>query len=156
MRAQGLADLERAVEVNSFFNVFDYIPVLQFLPPVRSGLSAGVRLLHDLSRPTPPRCSASVTQPEICSNAGFAPHNIQGSLTLFGDIYAKAGDLTQAEIWYGLVRCSPTRRAGSFCPPSRSGANTAARVALYADDDPSNDPLVIGAGPEACLNCHNR
>jgi len=156
LRAQGLADLERAVEVNSFFNVFDYIPVLQFLPPSDPVFQqAYTSFTTYLTDPATLQCVA--TQPEICSNAGFAPHNIQGSLTLFGDIYAKAGDLAQAELWYGLVRLFPDTPSWLFLPAiQQRTANTAARIALYADDDASNDPLVIGAGPEACVNCHNR
>jgi hypothetical protein len=33
LQAKGLADLEAAVAVNAFFNVFDLIPVVQALPP---------------------------------------------------------------------------------------------------------------------------
>jgi hypothetical protein len=33
LRDAGLAELDRSIEINSFFNVFDYIPVMQFLPP---------------------------------------------------------------------------------------------------------------------------
>ena len=35
LRAQGLADLEYAVTVNEFFNIFDFIPVVQATPPSR-------------------------------------------------------------------------------------------------------------------------
>jgi len=30
----------------------------------------------------------------------------------------------------------------------------AARAALYLDADPTNDPPIIGAGPQACAVCH--
>jgi len=39
--------------------------------------------------------------PEICGNAGMAPHNTQGALLLFGDLYAKGDRLSDAERWYG-------------------------------------------------------
>ena len=92
LRAEGLADLERSIEVNSFFNVFDYIPVLQSLPPSDPLFQQGFALFRSyLENPDTLQCVT--TQPEICANAGLAPRNIQGALTLFGDLYAKAGDL---------------------------------------------------------------
>jgi hypothetical protein len=156
LRAQGLADLDRAVEVNAFFNVFDYIPVLQFLPPGDPVFQRGFALFDAyLNDPETVRCVG--TQPEICANAGFAPHNIQGALTLFGDVYAKAGDLAQAERWYGLVNAFPDTATWRFASAvAERTANAAARVALYLDGDPSNDPPMIGAGTEACAVCHNR
>ena len=78
------------------------------------------------------------------------------SLLLFGDVYAKAGDLAQAQMWYGL--------AGQLTGPGYRFqatvddrlAHGAARVAAYLDDDPTNDPPVVGTGAEACASCHNR
>lgn len=97
------------------------------------------------------------TQPEICANAGFAPRNTQGSLTLFGDLYAKGGNLQQAQFWYSLLSFFPDTATWKFAALVQDRtANAAARVALYADDDPSNDPPVIGAGAEACAACHSR
>jgi hypothetical protein len=156
LREQGLADLEHAVEVNSFFNVFDYIPVLQLLPPSDPFFQrAFADFTTYLTDPATLQCVG--TQPEICSNAGMAPHNIQGSLTLFGDVYAKGGNLTQATFWYNLAGAVPDTQSWLFKPIiDDRRANAAARVALYADADPSNDPPVIGMGAEACVNCHSR
>lgn len=156
LRAQGLADLEHAVEVNSFFNVFDYIPILQLLPPSDPVFQqAYASFTAYLENPETLQCVGA--QPEICNNAGFAPHNIQGSLILFGDLYAKGGNLAQAQMWYGLLKFFPDTASWPFASLAEDRtANAAARVALYADSDPSNDPPVIGMGPEACANCHNR
>jgi hypothetical protein len=156
LRAQGLADLEHAVAVNSFFNVFDFIPILQFLPPSDPVFQQGYALFT--SYLTDPETLACVgTQPEICSNLGMAPHNLQGSLTLFGDLYAKGGDLTQAELWYNLANAFPDTPSWQFVSVLQDRlADPAARVALYADGDPSNDPAVIGVGAQACASCHRR
>jgi len=35
-------------------------------------------------------------------------------------------------------------------------ANAAARVALYQDADPTNDPSIVGTGAEACIYCHHQ
>lgn len=156
LRAQGLAALERAIEVNAFFNVFDFIPVLQVLPPGDPGFPAAFAFVTDyLNDPETLACVA--TQPEICANAGFAPRNVQGSLTLFGDLFAKGGDLERAQSWYDLVKAFPDTQTWAFYPALEDrAANAAARVALYADEDPSNDPPLIGAGAEACSVCHLR
>jgi hypothetical protein len=156
LRAAGLADLERAVAVNGFFNVFDFIPVLQALPPSDPVFQqAYASFVAYLSDPDNVRCV--VTQPEICANAGFAPHNLQGSLTLFGDLYAKGGNLAQAQAWYGLASGIPGAAEWRFLPALQDRiANAPARVAQYMDADPANDPPVIGVGAEACANCHNQ
>lgn len=156
LRAQGLTDLERAVQVNSFFNVFDFIPVLQSLPPsdpvFQQAYASFTTYLND-----PETLQCVTAQPELCANAGLAPRNLQGSLILFGDLYAKAGNLPQAQSWYGLASLFPETATWKFATVSQDrSANAAARVALYTDGDPSNDPPVIGAGPEACAVCHNR
>ena len=155
-RAEGLADLSRAVAVNSFFNVFDYIPVLQFLLPsdplFQQGFDAFTTYLND-----PATLQCVTTQPEICANAGFVPHNVQGSLTLFGDLYAKGGNLAQAQSWYAIAAAFPGTSTWTFRALIHDRvANATTRVALYADADPGNDPPVIGAGTQACAVCHNR
>jgi hypothetical protein len=154
LRAAGLAELQRAVEINGFFNIFDYVPVLQALPPTDPAFQTAFAFVTAyLDDPTTLLCVA--TEPEICANAGFAPHNIQGALTLFGDLFAKAGNLQRAQTWYNLVQAFPQTATWTFKSAiDDRAANTAARIALYADADPSNDPPLLGAGAEACATCH--
>jgi hypothetical protein len=142
--------------VNTFFDVFDYIPILQFLlpsdPTFQQAYASFNAYLND-----PETLQCLNTQPDICNNAGFAPRNVQGTLLLFGDLYAKGGNLAQAQLWYGLDSAFPGSTTWAFAPLIQDRVNNAAtRVALYADADPSNDPPVIGVGAEACANCHNR
>ena len=156
LRDEGLAELATAVAANQFFNVFDYIPVAQ-AAPAGSPLFATVFTEVDDYLSDPDTLACIATQPEICGNAGLAPHNAEGALLLFGDLYAKAGELTQAQSWYGLA--SALGAAGavpwSFQTVADDRLATAtARVALYQDADPSNDPPVIGAAAEACSVCH--
>ena len=156
LRAEGLTDLEHAVAVNSFFNVFDFIPVLQFLPPSDPVFQQGYALFTTYLQ-DPETLSCVGTQPEICADQGFAPRNLQGSLTLFGDLYAKGGDLANAVLWYNLANSFPDTPSWAFVGALQERlADPAARVALYADADPSNDPPVIGVGPQACAACHRR
>jgi len=156
LRAEGLADLDRSIEINSFFNLFDYITVLQFVPPSDPLFQHGFTLVTTyLEDPETLQCAA--TQPEICGNAGLAPHGVQGALTLFGDVYAKAGNPERAVFWYNLAGAFPDTATWKFLPVLEDRkANVQVRAALYADDDPTNDPPLIGAGAEACSVCHNR
>jgi hypothetical protein len=156
LRDAGLADLERAVRANAFFNVFDYIPVIQAAAPADPAFQAAfARIAAYLGDPATLACVG--TQPEICGNAGFAPRNLQGSLILFGDVYAKAGDLAAATSWYGLAAVLPDTRTWRFqTVVDDRRTHAAARVALYRDADPTNDPPIIGAGAEACAACHDR
>jgi hypothetical protein len=155
LRAAGLAELRRAVEINAFFNVFDFIPVLQALPP-SDPLFAETFAFVTTYLNDPDTLSCVVTQPEICGNMGFAPHNLQGSLVLFGDLYAKAGDVSRASMWYSLANAIPDTPTWKFAPILADRAAVSERVALYADADPANDPPIIGAAAEACAVCHDR
>lgn len=158
LQAQGLADLDYAIQINEFFNIFDYIPVVQATassdPLFTEILAKITRYLDD-----PATFNCFITQPEICANVGLAPHNGEGALTLFGDVFAKAGNLERATFWYGLAQglgnADPIPWRFQSALDERL-ADPAGRIALYTDDDPTNDPPIIGAGAEACSTCHNR
>ena len=92
-----------------------------------------------------------------CGNEGRAPHNLQGTFLLFGDLYTKAGRLPEARGYYNLGLRFAGAETWQFRTLSEARLATLdARAALYADADPSNDPLIVGAGPEACAYCHYR
>ncbi len=157
LRAKALADLQTAVTVNQFFNIFDFIPVLQSVSPGDPLFqSAYAFVISYLESPETISCVGS--QPEICANAGMAPFNVSGSLTLFGDLYAKNGDLQKANMWYGLANAlqDPTNPWPFKAALAARIADVPGRIALYQDADPTNDPLLIGAGVEACSACHRR
>jgi len=154
LRQQALADLEYAIEINAFFNVFDLVTVIQFEPPSSAAFQMAFNAVATyLSDPETLSCLAS--QPEICSTTGLAPSGLSGALVLFGDVYAKAGNAAQATTWYSLAAATEAGWAFEGLAANRL-ASVAARVAAYGDADPSNDPPVIGAGAEACVNCHYR
>jgi len=158
IQAQGMAELDSAFHANDFFNVFDYIPVAQAVPSFDPRFSQVFRRMNGyLNDPTTLACVT--TQPEICNNDGYAPRNTAGSLALFGDIEAKGGDAAAAARWYGLgiVLTGPATPPYRFLAALQERVATVdRRVALFRDDDPSNDPTVIGAGEQACAACHNR
>jgi hypothetical protein len=153
--AAGLAELDEALRVNAFFNVFDLIPVIQALPRTDPRFQPAVdAVITYLSDPGTLACIG--TQPEICANDGLAPRNLTGATLLFGDVYAKAGNLDQARGWYAIAAgtASPTYRF--YALAQDRFVNAAARVARYLDDDPGNDDQIIGVGDENCAVCHNR
>jgi hypothetical protein len=151
---QARNDLAYAIEINSFFNVFDLMTVVQAEPPDSPAFIEAFNAMDAyLSDPQTLTCAG--TQPEVCGNAGLAPTALQGTFVLFGDFYAKAGDADAARTWYefGAPFESSWRFSGMY---AERLATLEARVAAYADDDPANDPPIVGSGAEACASCHNR
>ena len=155
LAAEGMADLEAAIAVNAFFNVFDLIPVVQALPRTDPRFAAAVeQVVAYLDDPDTLACVG--TQPELCANDGLALRNVSGSLLLFGDVYAKQGNLERAQFWYGLARAVTGPGYAFQDLLDDRVANAPARVAAYLDGDPANDPPVVGLGRENCATCHNR
>jgi hypothetical protein len=154
LRQKALADLAVAIEVNAFFNVFDLVTVAQAEPPDSPAFQMAFDTMAEyLSDPETLQCA--IDQPEICTNAGLAPGGLSGALVLFGDLYAKAGNLEQATTWYRLATATEANWAFKGLAAERL-ATVAERVASYGDADPNNDPTLIGAGAEACASCHHR
>jgi hypothetical protein len=152
------ADLQAAVALNAFFNVFDLITVLQALPASdprwQEAYGEVTTYLED-----PETFGCVGTQPELCANAGFAVHNTGGSLLLFGDVYAKAGDAERAAFWYGLAKAlggSPDSPWEFQALVDQRVLDVDARVARHLDADPSNDDPIVGIGEENCVVCHAR
>lgn len=156
LQAEGLAELDYAIEINEIFNFFDYIPVAQAIP-ASDPMFVEILARMDAYLANPANLGCLATQPEICGNAGLAPHNGPGALLLFGDIYAKGGDLQQATQWYGLAAALAATNPAPYpfqAAMAARVADPAGRIALYQDADPTNDPPIIGARAEACANCH--
>jgi hypothetical protein len=152
--ARARVDLDYAIEINAFFNVFDLMAVAQAEPPASALFQQAFATMEAfLSDPSTLECAISF--PEVCTDAGLAPTALPGTFVLFGDLYAKAGDADQARTWYTLAVA--TEGAWPFAGLGAERLATAdARVAAYGDADPANDPPIIGAGPQACASCHHR
>jgi len=152
VRQRGLAQLEASLATNFLFNSFSYLGAVA--PTVGRDDPLFARAIAYLDAGIQSGCTPA-TDPRNCGNGGRAPHNIQGSFTLFGDLYLKAGRSEDARRWYefGLLipglenwrhRALLEERLATFDD----------RAARLADDDPSNDPRLAGVGPEACVYCH--
>jgi hypothetical protein len=74
---------------------------------------------------------------------------------LFGDILAKGGDVRRARGWYQFSANSGGSSDWVFTALANERVDTVEeRVALYQDEDPSNDPPLAGLGAENCAICH--
>ncbi len=156
LQEQGLDQLRAAIALYPEFNSFNFIGTVPFVVPPDSPLFA--EALGYVGDPLNAACSP-FTQPEICGNAGKAPHNIEGSLVLFGDLFAKAGDFSRAQGFYRLALADFSALSGGKpwrfrAVAEQRLATVRERVALYLDNDPRNDPPLIGYREEACAVCH--
>lgn len=152
LRALGLMQLREAIELYPDFNNFSFLGAVA--PIVSRNDPLFLEALELVRQAIASGCGP-LTQPEICGNEGKAPHNIQGAMMMFGDMYAKAGDRNQALAYYNLG----LGLLGGETWPFRSAmeeriAAVDDRVARWADEDPDNDPPFAGNGPESCAICH--
>jgi len=150
----GLDQLDDAVAQNLLFNSFSYLGTVA--ATARPGAPLFARAIEYLDAGLASGCSPA-TDPRNCGNGGRAAHNIQGSFALFGDLFTKAGRLDDARTFYALALNVPGIESYRFTELIiQRVASLDERAALWADADPSNDPKLIGAGPEACAYCHFR
>ncbi|HEY8517440.1 MAG TPA: hypothetical protein VIS07_18160 [Candidatus Binatia bacterium] len=154
---RAIEELEYAAEINTLFNAFDLFAVAPAVPPSDPLYQRVLHLLDVTFNEVAQLCG---TQGEICFNDGMAPHNIEGTFTLFGDIYAKGGRTEQARSSYATalsVGESSGWRPEFVAAVRERLENVEERVALYQDDDRSNDPPFMGAGDaSSCAYCHYR
>lgn len=154
LRQQALTDLDYAIEINTFFNVFDLMTVTQAEPPSSPAFQQAFAAVSAYIA-NPDTLACAVTQPEVCIGSGLAPTALPGTFVVFGDLYAKAGDAATAKYWYQFA--VSTEGGWPFEGLGAERLATAdARVAAYGDADPANDPPIVGVGKQACATCHNR
>jgi hypothetical protein len=155
---RGLDELAAAAAINHLFNSFDVLGVAGFISGTDPQYQEVLALLDDFDS----LLDLCGGQDEICFNSGMAPHNIEGTFLLFGDIYAKGGRVDDARDWYGTA-VGIGESSGwnpEFLATARARlAGVAERVALSQDGDPANDPPLMGSGNGkggACAYCHNK
>ncbi|MBI3784454.1 MAG: hypothetical protein HY270_13745 [Deltaproteobacteria bacterium] len=153
---QGLQQLRDAYALFPEFNSFDFIATVGAVVSAKDPLYQEV--LQILGDPLMASCTP-FNEPKLCGNFGKAPHNVEGALILFGDLFAKGGNLVKAKGYYNLAK-TPFASAGGpwrFQSLVQQRLDTVKqRIALYQDDDPSNDPPLVGYHEEACAVCHDR
>jgi len=149
-----LDQLADAVAQDPFFNSFDLFATASVIPASDPLYDQ----ILDLADAALAQGACFATAPELCGNAGMAPHNAEGTFVLLGDIAAKAGRLADAQARYGLAKFLATASQYDFQAIVDDRVDTAAaRVALYGDGDPANDPLFIDQElGNSCVACHQR
>jgi hypothetical protein len=155
--ALGLQRIDEAVAANPLFNSFDLFAVVSPVEPGSTDYYQNRILPLVDAIFSGDNLSCPLTTPEICSNEGMAPHNFEGTLILLGDIYAKGGRLSSASLWYSIARGMGRTTGYRYQAIAEERVvNAAARVALYQDADPANDPPLLGGGGASCKYCHNK
>lgn len=153
--ARGLALLEAAVALNPFFNNFDLFSAAPVLAPDDPLFQRIVALVDEAL--TGPTAACVVTQPDFCANEGLAPHNLEGSLVLFGDLYAKAGRRDDAALLYRLAVATGSASGWPYLDQAVVRRDEVdARIGLFRNGDPGDDPAIFGMNAAACVGCHAR
>jgi tetratricopeptide (TPR) repeat protein len=92
-----------------------------------------------------------------CTNSAKVPHNREGGMVFLGDIYAKAGQRSDALSVYEAAKKVPEYATWPYQQLLNSRiANIDARIKLYDDADPKNDPDNVWSGTLQCAICHHR
>jgi len=161
LRAQGVAEMTVAADLNTLFNAFNPIGVV---PPATSpsepAYQETLHLLDDYFPVAARQCvSSDGVQGEVCFNDGLAPHNLEGTFVFFGDVYAKAGRIEDARTRYQAALNAGVSSGWSptfLAEVQERLDDLEARVARFQDDDPTNDPPMLGVANRGCAHCHYR
>lgn len=91
---------------------------------------------------------------DVCTNDNV-PHNEEGSLMTFGDIHARLGHTEEARAYYQMAVDHPNAATWAYRDHAQAFLDAVdERVALFTNDDPSDDPRFFSAGETSCVGCH--
>ncbi len=157
LEAAALDEIRASITAYPEFNIFNFAGTVPGVVGQDDPLFAEAVDYLDLGVAT--GCSP-FNNPTLCGNQGKAAHNVEGTGLLFGDILAKAGDRDGAMGWYDIARLWDDGPGGNDwrwrALLDERIATIDARIALWEDADPANDPPVAGTGAENCIFCHQR
>jgi hypothetical protein len=92
---------------------------------------------------------------ERCRDNAAAPHNVPGSLMLFGDVYARVGLEAEARSYYEQALAAESAPTWHLTGEAQAVLDDLeARIAAFTDADPDNDPAFFLSGPSTCSGCH--
>ncbi|MBM4247466.1 MAG: hypothetical protein FJ148_27370 [Deltaproteobacteria bacterium] len=155
--ARGFQAMSDAADVNPLFNGFIPFGAGPIAPPDSDEYALILHLLDDVF---PTVFADCVGQNEICFNGGLAPHNLEGTFVLSGDLYTKAGRIAEAQRFYENAADAGEISGWNprFVARARELAATAPeRADLYGNDDPDDDPPFTDFGGAGnCAYCHNQ
>lgn len=155
--ARGFQAMRDAASLNPLFNGFIPFGAGPIASPDSPEYALILHLLDDVFPTLFPECGG---QDEICFNGGLAPHNLEGTFLLFGDLYTKAGRIADAQRAYETA--AQTGESGGWSPRFVAHARELAsavpeRAALYGNADPDDDPPFTDLGGAGnCAYCHNQ
>ncbi|MFO0554749.1 MAG: hypothetical protein U0271_40605 [Polyangiaceae bacterium] len=90
-----------------------------------------------------------------CRDNPAAPHNIPGSLMLFGDVYARVGNTAKAGEYYQAALAAESAPNWPYSTDANAmSTGLADRAAAWTDADPMNDPEFFLSGARTCRGCH--
>lgn len=92
---------------------------------------------------------------EKCRDNEAAPHNVPGSVMLFGDVYARVGDTATARAYYEQALVQPSSANWTYAEDAQAIIDGLdARVSAWTDADSTNDPAFFLSGERTCRSCH--
>jgi hypothetical protein len=98
----------------------------------------------------------AVGRKKACWSEGtIAPHSFEGFMFNLGNGLVKAGQVETAKVMYANARLADNYSTWPYRQylEEVAGSDLYARAALYADNDPSNDPP-LGVPNRGCSYCH--
>jgi hypothetical protein len=167
--AAGESALDDSVQLYPEFSLFNRARLFFDLPPGAPDAADRVddfwkkldrcagepvdRAAFDLTRYL---AQATDTGPKrVCWNTEHTPHGVEGFFLYMGDALVKRGDPATARQIYANARISPDYASWPFRAELDDRiANADDWAARLTDTDPTNDPLLISAAPNACASCH--
>jgi hypothetical protein len=168
---QGYATIDAAVRAWPQFSLFCKALVFDGLPASDPDFAKAVDAMYDtfeacfgerIDRNNPDISkylgqATDMGPNRACWNDWIAPHNAEGTYLYIGDLLVKQGNVPAAKVAYNdakLIKEYPQWPYKSLVE-DRLSADLAAKAALYADADPSNDPPIGGASSNhSCTFCH--
>jgi hypothetical protein len=159
LREQAVIEMDEAAAANPLFNAFNPIGVVPpAVSPEDPAYQHALQLLDEYFPIAAVECVAAASvQSEICFNDGLAPHNLEGTFLMFGDVYAKAGRMEDARNRYESSLAfgrSFGWRPEFLAEVQERLDDLPGRVARFQDDDPTNDPPMFGVANAGCAHCH--
>jgi len=97
-------------------------------------------------------------QRRVCNNEGIVAHVFEGVFLTYGDYATKAGfSPDKIRAIYSSAKNSPTYAKWPFSSELEKRLDQVeARLALYADQDPLNDPPMWTQTKQVCVGCHQK
>lgn len=99
--------------------------------------------------------NAQCSMYKYCRNSESVPHHDVGLFMHSGDAHVRVGNQAKADEYYQKALVADGADTWPFLQDAKDwAAGSAARIALHADADPTNDPPMFLSGTRACRACH--